>query len=300
MNTNSNTSDREFITSRLFAATPAQVFQAFSEPERLARWWGPNGFRNTFNEFDFRAGGAWRFDMHGPDGKSYPNESVFDEVTPQRIVFRHVETMHVFTMTMTIVPEGDGTRLTWCMAFATAEEADRVQAFVPRCNEENFDRLESELARLTAGERELVIMRIVDVPREKLYRCWTETELLKQWFAPLPYKTPKAELDVRAGGASVVTMRGPDGTDLPTAGVYLEVVPNERLVFTDAYTKAWQLSDKPFMTVVLTFEDLGGKTRYTARVAHWTIGDRQMHEKMGFYPGWGQCTDQLVALAATL
>jgi uncharacterized protein YndB with AHSA1/START domain len=82
--------------------------------------------------------------------------------------------------------------------------------------------------------------------------------------------------------------------------VYLEVVPNERLVFTDAYTAAWEPSGKPFMTVVVTFEDVGGKTRYTARVRHWSVEDREAHEKMGFHEGWGRCADQLAALAAGL
>jgi uncharacterized protein YndB with AHSA1/START domain len=105
---------------------------------------------------------------------------------------------------------------------------------------------------------------------------------------------------VRPGGANLIVMRDPQGNDLPNRGVYLEVVPNERLVFTDAYTEAWQPSPKPFMTVILTFEDEGGKTRYTARVRHWTVADRETHEKMGFHKGWGLCTDQLAALVAKL
>ena len=95
-------------------------------------------------------------------------------------------------------------------------------------------------------------------------------------------------------------MREPDGTQFPSAGDFLEVVPNRRLVFTDAYTRAWAPSDKPFMTVILTFEDLGGNTRYTARARHWTAADREAHEKMGFHAGWGQATDQLAALVAKL
>jgi uncharacterized protein YndB with AHSA1/START domain len=149
-------------------------------------------------------------------------------------------------------------------------------------------------------DHELVLTRLIDAPRDKLYRAWTDAELLKQWFAPLPYTTPVAELDVRPGGANRIVMRGPDGNDLPNRGVYLEVVENERLVFTDAYTKAWEPSPKPFMTVILTFEDEGGKTRYTARVRHWTAADRETHEKMGFHEGWGRCTDQLAALVAKL
>lgn len=91
-------------------------------------------------------------------------------------------------------------------------------------------------------------------------------------------------------------MRSPEGVDFPNRGIYLEVIPNERLVFTDAYTRAWEPSEKPFMTVVLTFEAAGGKTRYTARVLHWSVADRKQHEEMGFHQGWGQCADQLAEL----
>lgn len=155
-------------------------------------------------------------------------------------------------------------------------------------------------ANASVADRELVLTRLIDAPREKVYQAWTTPELLKQWFAPKPFSTPVAELDVRAGGANLIVMRDAQGNDYPNRGVYLEAVKNERLVFTDAYTKAWEPSLKPFMTVVLTFEDLGGKTRYTARALHWTVADRETHEKMGFHVGWGICTDQLEALLKTI
>jgi uncharacterized protein YndB with AHSA1/START domain len=150
------------------------------------------------------------------------------------------------------------------------------------------------------SDRELVLTRLIDAPREKLYRAWTEPELVKQWFAPLPWTTPHAELDVRPGGASLIVMRSPEGKDFPNPGIFLEVVPNEKIVLTDAYVKAWEPSEKPFMTAIVTFEDEGGKTRYTARVLHWSVADREEHEKMGFHQGWGQCADQLAALAAKI
>ena len=152
------------------------------------------------------------------------------------------------------------------------------------------------------AERELVLSRLIDAPREALYRCWTEPELLKQWFAPAPLTTPVAELDVRPGGGNLIVMRMPDGQDMPNRGVYLEVVPHEKLVFTDAYGADWRPKDgAPFMTVIVTFEDAGaGRTRYTARVRHWSLADREQHEAMGFHAGWGQCADQLAALAKTL
>ena len=148
-----------------------------------------------------------------------------------------------------------------------------------------------------SSDRELVLTRIINAPREKVFQAWTDPELLKQWFAPKPWTTSMAKLDVRPGGSSLVVMRDPDGNEFPNPGIYLEVVKNERIVVTDAYTKAWEPSEKPFMTAVLTFEDAGGgKTKYTARVLHWTVADRETHEKMGFHQGWGQCADQLEAV----
>lgn len=150
-------------------------------------------------------------------------------------------------------------------------------------------------------ERELVLERVFDAPREKVYRAWTEPKLLKQWFAPLPWTTPGAALDVRPGGLSQVVMRDPEGKDYPSQGVYLEVVPNEKLVFTDAFSAAWEPSEKPFMLAIVTFEDVaGGKTRYTACVRHWTPADREAHEKMGFHEGWGAAADQLAELLKTI
>jgi uncharacterized protein YndB with AHSA1/START domain len=155
-------------------------------------------------------------------------------------------------------------------------------------------------ASVTTENRELSLTRLIDAPRAKVYRAWTDPELLKQWFAPRPWTTPRVELDVRPGGANVIVMRGPDGQEFPNRGIYLEVVKNERLVFTDAYGDGWEPSQKPFMTVILTFEESQGKTRYTALVRHWTVADRETHEKIGFHAGWGKCADQLEALVARI
>jgi uncharacterized protein YndB with AHSA1/START domain len=148
--------------------------------------------------------------------------------------------------------------------------------------------------------RELVLVRLIDAPPEKVYRAWTDPALLKQWFTPKPWTVASAELDVRPGGANLIVMRSPEGEEFPNRGVYLEVVPNKRLVMTDAYTTAWEPSDKAFMTAILTFENESGKTRYTARVLHWSAADRKAHEEMGFHEGWSKATDQLAALARGL
>lgn len=148
---------------------------------------------------------------------------------------------------------------------------------------------------------ELVLDLILDAPREKLWRCWTEMDLLKQWFVPRPWTIAKVDIDFRPGGSSLVVMRDPEGNEFPNRGVVLEVVPNEKLVFTDAYTSAWVPSAKPFMTAIVTMEDAGeGKTHYVARALHWTAEAREQHEKMGFHEGWGQTARQLEELAKTL
>lgn len=151
------------------------------------------------------------------------------------------------------------------------------------------------------SQHELVLARILDAPRESVYRCWTEPTLFPQWFCPEPWTVSHAELDVRPGGQCNVTMRSPDGEEFPNPGIYLEVVPNEKLVFTDAYTRAWVPSEKPFMTAIVTFEEApDGKTRYVARARHWSAGDRKAHEEMGFHEGWGKVAEQLEAVAKNL
>jgi uncharacterized protein YndB with AHSA1/START domain len=152
----------------------------------------------------------------------------------------------------------------------------------------------------TTESRELELTRLIDAPAEKLYRAWTEPALLKQWFCPRPWTVASAELDVRAGGTNLIVMRSPEGQEFPNQGIYLEVVENERLVFTDAYTSAWEPSAKPFMTAIVTFTPESGKTHYTARVLHWSVADRKTHEEMGFHEGWGKATGQLVELVASL
>lgn len=146
------------------------------------------------------------------------------------------------------------------------------------------------------SDKELVICRLLDISPEAAYRGWTDTSLLKKWFCPKPWSVKSAELDVRVGGACTIVMNGPEGQEIPCPGVYLELIPNQKIVFTDAYVKAWEPSSKPFITAIITFENQGGKTKYTARVQHWSVEDRDAHAKMGFLEGWAICADQLEAL----
>jgi uncharacterized protein YndB with AHSA1/START domain len=147
----------------------------------------------------------------------------------------------------------------------------------------------------------LQIVRELDAPADTLFQLWTTPERMGEWFCPKPWRVVEAKLDVRPGGSNFILMEGPNGERMPNHGIYLEVVPGRRLVFTDAYTSAWVPSEKPFMTGIIEFEDLGnGRTRYTATALHWNAEDKEMHAQMGFEEGWGTAARQLETAARTV
>ena len=134
-----------FQTTREIAASPAEVFAAFAAPPRLAKWWGPKGFRNTFAICEFRPGGAWEFTMHGPDGASYPNTSQFVEIdAPHKIVIDHLCAPY-FRLTVELLAVGNATRVSWVQVFEDADVAAAVAHIVEPSNEQNLDRLTLEV-----------------------------------------------------------------------------------------------------------------------------------------------------------
>lgn len=147
---------------------------------------------------------------------------------------------------------------------------------------------------------DLVLERVVDVPRELVWAAWTKPEHIVHWFAPKPWTTTKCEVDLRPGGIFSFTMRSPEGKDFPNVGCVLEVVPQERLVWTDALLPGYRPSAKPFFTAVIALKKQGKGTRYTATAIHRDEAGRKQHEAMGFHEGWGQCLDQLVDYSKTM
>lgn len=143
--------DRVMRTARVLPFSPEAIYAAFATPELLAQWWGPEGFTNTFEVFEFKAGGQWRFVMHGPDGKDYLNESLFAALEPNRkIVIEHVCTP-LFTLTVTLNPVENGTHLSWEQVFVDEATAQAVKSIVGSANEQNLDRLTRVLAQTKAS-----------------------------------------------------------------------------------------------------------------------------------------------------
>lgn len=132
-------------TSREIPATADQVFEAFSGPERLARWWGPEGFSNTFEICEFKEGGRWVYVMHGPDGKDYSNESRFTKIIPEKeLVIEHV-CKPKYRLVITLEPSEKGTLLSWTQIFEKEKFAISMKDFLTEANEQNLDRLTAEV-----------------------------------------------------------------------------------------------------------------------------------------------------------
>lgn len=147
---------------------------------------------------------------------------------------------------------------------------------------------------------DLILDRLLAAPRLAVWRCWTEPDLLCQWFCPKPWFVSEARIDLHPGGEMFTVMNGPAGERFENLGVVLDMVPGERLVTTDAFVPGWRPSGRAFMVAEVTLRDEGDGTRYIATARHWTPEARAEHEAMGFHPGWNAAADQLEALARSL
>lgn len=142
---------------------------------------------------------------------------------------------------------------------------------------------------------DLVLEREIDVPVELVWEAWTTPDSIKEWFCPKPWSVSSCEIDLRPGGKFNTVMRSPEGQEFSNSGCYLEVVPNQRLVFTDTLLPGFRPAPKPFFTAALLLAPTATGTRYTAIAIHGNEETRKQHEEMGFHEGWGTVVDQLVA-----
>lgn len=156
-------------------------------------------------------------------------------------------------------------------------------------------------------ELDLVLERVIDVPPELVWIAWTTPEHVKKWFTPAPWQTVECEIDLRPGGAFLTVMRSPDGQIFPNVGCYLEIVKNQKLVWTSALGPGYRprapaapsAMDLAF-TAVISLAAQGRGTKYTALVIHGEQSARERHAQMGFHEGWGKALEQLIAVAKEL
>jgi uncharacterized protein YndB with AHSA1/START domain len=255
-----NAMEREIVITRVFDAPRDLVFKAWTEPEHLKQWWGPEQWTNPFCLVDLRPGGEWSVVMRSPDGFDHLCGGVYREiVAPERLVFTNNasdqsgKALLEGLTTVVLAEENGKTRLTLrTRAVGLVSYADRMLAGMEAGWTQSLDRLE----RFTVRDREIVTTRIFDAPRDVVFQAWTEPAHLAQWWGPNGFTSTIHEMDVRPGGAWRMIMHGPDGVDYKNDSVFLEVVKPERLVY---------LHSSPKFQATVTFDEVGGKTHLTLR-----------------------------------
>jgi uncharacterized protein YndB with AHSA1/START domain len=299
------TTDREIVITRLLDAPRELAWTAMVDPKHIVHWWGPRGFTTTIQEMDVRPGGVWTMVMHGPDGTDYPNHSVFQEVVyPERLVFAHGGSRPGgpeadFIGTWTFEAVGGKTRVTIHMVFPSAAQRDIVvkEYGAIEGGKQTLERLSEHLPEMGVAARHIVIERIVDAPPALVFQCWTDPKHMAQWWAPNGFTNPVCELDVRIGGVWRIVMQAPDGTKYPCHGVYQEIVPDQRLVFTNIATDAAGKAVLDGMTNV-TFTEQNGKTKLTVRTGGIALVDYAAAYLEGMEIGWMQSLERLDAEVA--
>ena len=314
----SQTAEREIVVSRVFNAPRELVFQAWSSHEHLAHWYGPNGFTITTHEMAFRSGGVWRFIMHGPDGRDYPNRVIFQEVVePERLVYAHddeeegAEAIR-FNTTVTFDEAGAGkTKLTMRSVFSSKQEKDRVEALagaveggietVGRLAEYLAGQNGGKLATLTIAlpsEKEVILRRVFSAPRTLVFKAMTQPEHVRNWWGCKAFTMTVCEMDFRVGGSWRFVQRAPDGSEHPFRGDYLEIVEPERVVQTFIYDVDG-IRDFP-ATETVTLVEQDGRTILTNRIEHLNQRARDGHFYSGMEMGATESMNRLEELVASM
>ena len=299
---------RTIVGTRVFDAPRELVFAAWTDPKHISNWWGPRGFTTTTFEMDVRAGGTWRFMMHGPDGTDYPNEVTYLEVVrPERIVYTHGPAP-VFDVIVTFEEEGPGrTRMTMRSIFPSAELRDQVVEDFGAIDglNDTLDRLGEELAR--RGGSEFVIRRAFDAPRDLVYRVWTERDHLAQWWGPKDVEIFACTNDLRVGGTMHYGMRMAGRGEVWGRWVYREIAPPERLVFLSSFSDPdGGLTRAPFegewpaqLLSTITFDEQDGGTLVTVRWSPYDASDAERAkfdaERDSMHGGWTGTFENLAA-----
>lgn len=143
---------------------------------------------------------------------------------------------------------------------------------------------------------DLTLSRIIKAPRSLVWSAWADPESFAQWWIPAPTKCNVVAMELRAGGALITEMSEKGEAFVPHVDAcFLDVAEGKRIVFSDALTGGWRPAERPFFTAIITFEDHPNGTEYKAHVMHRTRADREKHEQLGFYDGWGTVAAQMAA-----
>lgn len=301
----------ELKITRVYDAPVRLVWEAWTDPEQVAQWWGPRGFTLTTHSRELRAGGHWAYTMHGPDGTDYENRTIYHEVEEcAKLVYDHggnEERPPLFRVTVFFREEGGRTVMEMTMALASAEAAEECRRFIKQAGgNATWDRLAEHLEERGSGRRKFVINRSFAAPREVVFTMWTEAEHLARWLPPQGMTMEFLEADIREGGRSFYRMTNGEMT-LYGRAEYEEIRRPERLVYTQQFCdERGAVSRHPLApvwpetmrTVVEFAEEEEGTTRVTVT---WDVHGAATEEEIAFFAqmrgsmtqGWTGSFDKL-------
>ncbi len=207
------TNSKEIRIIRIYDAPVQLVWDAWTDPEQVAQWWGPRGFTLTTHSKDLRPGGHWRYTMHGPDGVDYPNNTLYFEVEKcAKLVYDHGgndDRPPLFRVTVFFTPVNGKTKLDMTMTLPTPEAAEETRKFIKKAGgDSTWDRLAEYLEKKSSGKEKFVINRSFDVPLDLMFNVWTDPHHLSRWLPPTGFKMEFIRADIRPGGSSFYVMEG--------------------------------------------------------------------------------------------
>ena len=273
--------DRELVITRVLDAPRNLVFKAWTDAKRLTQWWGPHRFTSPICEADARPGGAIRINMCGPDGTIYPMTGVYQEIVePERIVFASSALdgagNWLFDILNTVTFEAQGGKTKLTLRAKVTKGSDKAFPYLAGMNEgwkQSLERLDgySAIATDEIADRMIFALRILDAPRELVFKMWTDPQHIVHWWGPNGFTLTIDQMDVRPGGIWQFVMHGPNGVDYPNKIVYVEVVEPERLVYTHTGGVLFHST--------VTFAEEGNQTRLTMLMLFDSAAERDRIEK---------------------
>jgi uncharacterized protein YndB with AHSA1/START domain len=315
---------RDVVIISILNAPRALVFKTVTDPSFVPRWWGPKVYTTTVERMEVKPGGVWSFVQHGPDGKEYAFNGVYKKVDPPRMYAYtfNFEPMpgHEHLETLTFEEQNGKTKITNVVHFQSVEDRDGMLETGLRTGSiETMNRLSELLMEIqnknptskTEGAKAepIVFVRAFNAPRELIWKAWTEPARMMQWWGPRMFTSPFCKIDLRVGGKYLMSMRGPDGKDFWSTGVYREIVPFESIVLTDSFADekgnivpgTYYGMDASFpleASITLKFEEQDGRTKFTLRYADMEgLADADRKNMM---QGWEESFDKLEEYLKTL
>jgi len=232
--------ENEIAITRFYDAPVQLVWDAWTDPDQVAQWWGPRGFTLTTHGKDLRPGGSWVYTMHGPDGVDYPNVTRYLEVEPgRRLVYDHGASEGrppLFRVTVVFTSVKGGTRMDMRMTLPTPEAARDTKKFIRQAGgNSTWDRLAEYLENERSGRDIFVVNHTFDAPIDRVFDAWTDPQLLSRWLAPASSSLRLIECDVRTGGSSLYSVSEKGAAAFHGRSRYLEVERPHRLVYTQEF-----------------------------------------------------------------